>query len=55
MDLREESFNMVKIWVQIWGLPSHCKTKAVGMKIAGKIERVLEADVFISKATNLCS
>lgn len=51
MNLQEESFDKIKIWVQIWGLPSHCKTKAVCKKIAAKIRRIIEADVFISKTS----
>jgi hypothetical protein len=40
-DPQSLDFNHVPIWVQLWGLPQHCKTKAMGESLGslmGKVE-----------------
>ncbi|CAL1399287.1 unnamed protein product [Linum trigynum] len=42
-----DSFIMVPLWVQMWGIPNHCRTVAFGKRVAGsKIGKVLEAGAF---------
>ncbi|CAL1375701.1 unnamed protein product [Linum trigynum] len=42
-----DSFIMVPFWVQMWGIPNHCRTVAFGKRVAGsKIGKVLEAGAF---------
>lgn len=45
----EEELNTVKLWIQIWGLSPHFRTIAVARKIAEKVGRVLDVDLFTSK------
>jgi hypothetical protein len=40
-DLQTLDFNHVPIWIQLWGLPAHCKTKQMGENLGalmGKVE-----------------
>jgi hypothetical protein len=40
-DLQTLDFNHVPIWIQLWGLPAHCKTKQMGESLGslmGKVE-----------------
>ncbi|XP_057433287.1 uncharacterized protein LOC130726080 [Lotus japonicus] len=39
-------FSSVAIWVQLWGLPLHCRTVKMGMKIGSAIGDVLDVDLF---------
>ncbi|CAL1368301.1 unnamed protein product [Linum trigynum] len=44
------SFEMIPFWVQMWNIPSHCRTVAFGRRVAGaKIGEVLDAGVFAIK------
>ncbi|MCH81958.1 hypothetical protein A2U01_0002752 [Trifolium medium] len=40
-DLHDVDFDHVPIWIQLWGLPPHCKTKQMGERLGalmGKVE-----------------
>jgi hypothetical protein len=39
-DIRSLDFDHVPIWVQLWGLPNHCKTKQMGESIGALLGRV---------------
>lgn len=39
-------FSLIPTWVQIWGLPAHCRTKPMGRKIGSFIGEVLEAEIY---------
>jgi len=42
-DIRSLDFDHVSIWVQLWGLPNHCKTKQMGESLGallGNVEAV---------------
>lgn len=45
-DLTNLEFHKVPIWVQIWGLPPHYKTKQTGMKIGSSLGKVLDSALF---------
>ncbi|KAJ1389174.1 Zinc knuckle CX2CX4HX4C [Sesbania bispinosa] len=40
------SFTKAQIWLQIWGLPVHCRTKQMGRRLGVCMGTVMEADVF---------
>ncbi|XP_057446031.1 uncharacterized protein LOC130738135 [Lotus japonicus] len=40
------AFNSVAIWVQLWGLPLHCRTLKMGTKVGSVIGEVLDVDLF---------
>ncbi|KAJ1413686.1 hypothetical protein SESBI_19509 [Sesbania bispinosa] len=42
-------FSTISIRVQIWGLPSHCRTAKMGFKIGAFLGKVTESDVFECK------
>lgn len=49
-------FDSVKIWLQMWGLPTHRKTLAVGRKLTKEVGEVHEVALFesnIAQTTNL--
>jgi hypothetical protein len=40
-DVHTIDFDHVPVWIQLWGLPPHCKTKQMGVSIGalmGKVE-----------------
>ncbi|KAJ1377597.1 Reverse transcriptase zinc-binding domain [Sesbania bispinosa] len=39
----EMVFHQVPVWLQIWGLPIHCRTKQMGQRIGSCMGNVLEA------------
>ncbi|KAJ1418357.1 Zinc knuckle CX2CX4HX4C [Sesbania bispinosa] len=41
----ELSFHHVPVWMQIWGLPIHCRTKQMGQRIGSCMGEVLESHV----------
>ncbi|KAJ1388771.1 Zinc knuckle CX2CX4HX4C [Sesbania bispinosa] len=45
-ELRTLSFNIVPLKVQIWGLPSHCKTPRMGQRIGACLGEVKESEIF---------
>ncbi|KAJ1376678.1 Zinc knuckle CX2CX4HX4C [Sesbania bispinosa] len=46
VDPLDISFSSAPVWIQIWGLPLHCRTKKMGIKIGKSFGPVLDADVF---------
>jgi hypothetical protein len=38
-------FDHAPIWVQLWGLPPHCKTKALGMHLGALMGKVEESEI----------
>ncbi|KAJ1418141.1 Zinc knuckle CX2CX4HX4C [Sesbania bispinosa] len=45
--IREDmSFTKAQIWLQIWGLPVHCRTKQIRCRLGVCMGTVMEADVF---------
>ncbi|MED6140096.1 hypothetical protein PIB30_089879 [Stylosanthes scabra] len=38
--MREEDFAQVPVWIQLWGLPVHCKTRSLGWKIGRALEKI---------------
>ena len=46
MNLLETYFSIVEIWVQIWGIPEHCKTVKLGMKIVAILGEVRDCALF---------
>ncbi|XP_025628853.1 uncharacterized protein At4g02000-like [Arachis hypogaea] len=47
--IEKKEFVYVSIWIQLWGLPEHCKTKELGRKVGGALEKVLDVDLFLIK------
>nr|XP_025608058.1 uncharacterized protein LOC112701527 [Arachis hypogaea] len=43
----ETEFLKVPIWIQLWGLPEHCKTKELGRKLGRVMGEVMDVDLFI--------
>jgi hypothetical protein len=39
-------FNQVPTWIQIWGLPIHCKTTAMGNHLGSQLGKVVEAALY---------
>lgn len=39
-------FDKVELWVQVWGLPTHCQTVSIGYKIGKYAGEVLNEAVF---------
>lgn len=35
------NFDWVPVWIQLWSLPAHCKTKAMGTSIGNLLEQYL--------------
>ncbi|KAJ1428106.1 hypothetical protein SESBI_09105 [Sesbania bispinosa] len=46
IDPLEMCFSSVAIWVQLWGLPIHCRTRKMGCKLGECLGKVIEADNF---------
>ncbi|XP_025607851.1 uncharacterized protein At4g02000-like [Arachis hypogaea] len=46
LQIKEEEFIHVPIWVQLWGVPEHCKTKNLGKKVGEALGKVLDVDLF---------
>jgi len=40
------NFDQVPIWIQLWGLPIHCKTKAMGRSIGNILGTVSESELY---------
>jgi len=45
-DPKSYIFDQVPIWIQLWGLPHHCKTKAMGKSIGSLLGQVSEAELY---------
>lgn len=45
-DPKTMEFSTVLIWIQLWGLPPHCRTRSMGMKIGSCLGEVLESELF---------
>jgi hypothetical protein len=45
-DPRTLDFDHVPVWIQLWGLPPHCKTKAMGMHLGSLMGEVEAADLY---------
>jgi hypothetical protein len=45
-DPRSLDFNHAPVWIQLWGLPPHCKTKQLGINIGELLGNVEVADLY---------
>jgi len=45
-DPKSYNFVLVPVWIQLWGLPLHCKTKAMGKSIGGLLGNVTESELY---------
>jgi hypothetical protein len=45
-DPQSLDFNHVPIWVQLWGLPQHCKTKSMGESLGSLMGKVESSEVY---------
>jgi hypothetical protein len=45
-DPRTLDFDHVPVWIQLWGLPPHCKTKAMGMHLGSLMGEVEAAEMY---------
>jgi hypothetical protein len=45
-DLNTVDFDHVPIWIQLWGLPQHCKTKKMGENIGALLGKVEESEFY---------
>jgi hypothetical protein len=45
-DPRTLDFDHVPVWIQLWGLPPHCKTKAMGMHLGSLMGDVEAAELY---------
>ncbi|KAJ1390041.1 Zinc knuckle CX2CX4HX4C [Sesbania bispinosa] len=43
---RDMDFDSIPVWLQIWGLPVHCRTQQMGKKIGASMGRVLESNIY---------
>ncbi|KAJ1395095.1 Zinc knuckle CX2CX4HX4C [Sesbania bispinosa] len=46
LDPMEISFKRVPIWIQLWGLPLHCRSKKMGIKIGECMGPVNDANLY---------
>ncbi|MED6225950.1 hypothetical protein PIB30_098567, partial [Stylosanthes scabra] len=46
LEIKETTFINVPMWIQLWGVPEHCKTKTLAIKVGGALGRVLDANLF---------
>lgn len=44
--IQELDFQHAPLWIQVWGLPLHCKTVAMGMQLGSQIGKVEEAAIY---------
>jgi len=44
--IQDLDFQHAPLWIQVWGLPLHCKTVAMGMQLGSQIGKVEEAAVY---------
>ncbi|KAF7815550.1 cysteine desulfurase mitochondrial-like [Senna tora] len=49
-EVLERGFESVRLWVQLWGLPPHCRTEAMAHKIGEVIGNVVDYGIFISQS-----
>jgi hypothetical protein len=45
-DIANLDFTHASVWVQLWGLPNHCKTKQMGECIGALLGRVEAAEMY---------
>jgi hypothetical protein len=45
-DPRTLDFDHVPVWIQLWGLPAHCKTKAMGMHLGAVMGDVEASELY---------
>ncbi|PNX79396.1 cysteine desulfurase mitochondrial-like [Trifolium pratense] len=45
-DPRTMDFDHVPIWIQLWGLPTHCKTKAMGNHLGSLMGEVEASEIY---------
>ncbi|MED6197941.1 hypothetical protein PIB30_061572 [Stylosanthes scabra] len=46
LEIKETEFINVPLWIQLWGVPEHCKTKSLAVKVGSSLGKVLDADLF---------
>jgi hypothetical protein len=46
IDPRTLDFDHVPVWIQLWGLPHHCKTKAMGRHLGSLMGEVENSEVY---------
>ncbi|KAF7843734.1 reverse transcriptase [Senna tora] len=51
MDGKEEEFTKVKVRVQLWGVPLHCRTEKVASKLCAKVGEVHELGLYEEQST----
>jgi hypothetical protein len=45
-NIKDLDFDHVPIWIQLWGLPNHCKTKQMGKNLGALLGRVEAAEFY---------
>lgn len=46
INIQDLDFQHVPLWIQVWGLPLHCKTIAMGMQLGAQIGTVEETAIY---------
>jgi hypothetical protein len=46
MDLKNIDFNHAPVWIQMWGLPAHCKTREMGESLGSMMGTVETAELY---------
>ncbi|MED6113792.1 hypothetical protein PIB30_074176 [Stylosanthes scabra] len=52
LKIKETEFIKVPLWIQLCGVPDHCKTRKLAMKVGGALGKVLDADLFQMRSGN---
>lgn len=52
-DIRSLDFDYVPIWVQMWGLPNHCKTKKMGESLGALLGNVEAVEFYEYRGKNM--
>jgi hypothetical protein len=46
INIQELEFQRAPLWIQLWGLPLHCKTVAMGLQLGAQLGTVEEAAIY---------
>ncbi|KAJ1406666.1 Zinc finger, CCHC-type [Sesbania bispinosa] len=49
IEIEKLNFTKIPVRMQLWGLPTHCRTPKMGMKIGSSMGKVLESDIYETK------
>ncbi|XP_057745439.1 uncharacterized protein LOC130963326 [Arachis stenosperma] len=50
MNIEEADYSLIPTWIQLWGMPDHCKTKEAAHKIGERLGEVLEVETYLMRS-----